>query len=108
MNKLHEIDSSLLVPPALKEFTKLPAEDNHQHKYVDLEVLYDLGGGCLTVYRWRCWCCFIVEFDIANGCTECGICSNKIASRCKDDGCAVDCFCEQCSCECCVGTCTIL
>lgn len=76
--------------------------------HVDLDILYTVGGGCLTVYRWRCYWCFIVEFDIANGCTECGICANKMASRCKDDGCEVECCCEKCSCECCVGKCTIL
>ena len=99
LNDDHKMN--LLIPPKTKEFTT-------ERGHVDLEMVYKLEGGCLAVYRWRCHFCFICEFDIANGCTECGICSNKMASRCKDDGCEVDCCCEGCQYHCCQGKCSIM
>lgn len=56
----------------------------------------------------RVYFCCLCEWDMGNGCTECGICSNRMASRCMDEGCEVDCCCEQASCRCCEGTCTVM
>ena len=107
LERLQELDSSLLVPPSRKEFNKAVVMEE-EAPFVDLDVIYDLGGGCLHVYRWRCFFFFLVEFDLANGCTECGICANKMYCRCKDDGCEVNLCCEATNCECCVGKCVIL
>merc|ERR1712137_1433978 len=101
-----------LIPPPQKHFYchkhRVGLEKPTNEQFVDLEIIYDMGGGCLDVYRWRCFFCFLVEFDIANGCTECGICANKMYCRCKDDGCEVACCFERTTCECCVDKCVLL
>ena len=106
-----EIDQEELIFKELAKLNVLNSKQFSNTEDIELEISYtNLDGGLIFLKVYRCriyWCC-ICEFDLSNGCTECGICCQKLQCKCMDNGCECDFFIERLHCRCCTNQCTIL